>query len=110
MFMKLGSIQKTSTSVSITNISSLIYLSIDQKTPDTYTEIGKNGMVVFDGVNSFTINNNDGIVMKSMKSPDEGNEFAVTNILGNGFYGIKVSPDGIFFCNGTRTWKKWDPS
>ena len=26
------------------------------------------------------------------------------------FYGFKVTQDGIYYCNGSHSWTKWNPS
>lgn len=57
--------------------------------------IGKDGIIVNTDKNTFILNN-DGTVLKSGTK--------------SRFFGIKVTPSGMYFCNGGNTWSTWNPS
>ena len=67
-------------------------------TPSTYTEIGKDGIVVYDGMNALKLDS-AGVEMRARKTEN-----------GSSFYGWKVTSSGIYYCNGGTTWTQWTPS
>ena len=75
---------------------------INNTIPDGYTEIGKNGLVTYNGQNLLACYDK-GIEMKTRIKSGQ-------NILTNNFYGFKVTPDGLYYCNGGTEYKKWTPS
>ena len=66
--------------------------------PSTYTEIGKDGIVVYDGMNALKLDS-AGVEMRARKTEN-----------GSSFYGWKVTSSGIYYCNGGTTWTQWSPS
>lgn len=56
--------------------------------------IGKDGIIVNTDKNTFILNN-DGTVLKSGTK--------------SRYFGIKVTPSGMYFCNGGNTWRPWEP-
>lgn len=66
--------------------------------PSTYTEIGKDGIVVYDGINVLKLDST-GVEMK-----------AKTGVGSNSFYGIKVTSEGMYISNGGTEWLGWFPS
>ena len=93
--MEEGSINSSSNN--IRSLEGLIKVNIDQKQPDTYTEIGKNGIVVYDGINTFKLDKS-GVEMKSY-----------TSFNSDKFFGWKVTSSGIFYCNDSNVWTQWKP-
>ena len=74
-----------------------IKISNNDAPSHTYTEIGKNGIVTYDGTNSFRLTEN-GIEMRS-NIPESNN-----------FYGIRITNQGMYYCNGENKWVVWNPS
>lgn len=73
-------------------------LKIDVKNnnvPKKYTEIGKDGIIVYDG-NNILACYKDGVEMKSLISNNES------------FYGVKTCSDGLYVCNGGSSYVTLD--
>ena len=85
------------TTTIIKSLSGFTKYSIEQKKPDTYTEIGKDGIIVYDGINVMKLNS-DGVEMKSKKEESSAD-----------FFGWKVTSGGIYYCNGGSSWTQWNP-
>ena len=83
---------------SIGSLLGLISATVDQAKPPTYTEIGSNGIVVYDGIHILKIDSN-GIELKAKKS-----------VGSDSFYGIKITSSGMYFSRGNNSWRDWDPS
>lgn len=69
-------------------------LTVSKNTlPATYTEIGKNGMISYDGKNVLC-NSESGVTLRSNKSGDPQR-----------FYGIRVDENGIYISNGIKRYR-----
>lgn len=76
----------------------LFDINITQDIPDTYTEIGKNGIITYNNGTAMMVDNN-GFIVKARKS-----------LSSDAFYGIKINKNGMYFCNGGTSWRSWEPS
>ena len=83
---------------SIGSLLGLINATVNQAQPSTYTEIGSNGIVVYDGIHVLKVDSN-GIELKAKKS-----------VGSDSFYGIKITSSGMYFSRGNSSWRDWDPS
>ena len=78
-------------------MSGYIKATVNQNRSQTYTEIGKDGVIIYDGINFLKLHDSAGVEMVSRENFNSSN-----------FYGWKVSSDGIYYCNGGTDWVKWD--
>lgn len=85
-------------SAGLRSISGLINAVVDQATPSTYTEIGRDGIITYDGINSFRLTS-EGVEMR-----------AKTSSTSSKFYGIKVTKNGMYIGNGGSSWVLWNPT
>lgn len=95
--MEVSSIQAAA-ATTVKSIAGLLKASVNQKQPSTYTEIGKDGIVVYDGTNVLRLDSS-GVVM-----------MAKTSTGSSKFYGLKVTKDGFYLCKNGDSWREWDPS
>ena len=91
-----GSIRYSS--AGLRSISGLIKANVNQAKLSTYTEIGKDGIVTYDGTNSLRLTS-EGIEMRSNSSSSSSK-----------FYGIKITSGGMYYCNGGSSWVAWNPA
>ena len=85
-------------SAGLRSISGLIDANVNQATPSTYTEIGRDGIVTYDGTNSLRLTS-EGVEMRSNSKSSSSK-----------FYGIKITSGGMFYCNGGSEWVAWNPA
>jgi hypothetical protein len=74
-----------------------VSLDIENNKPSIYTEIGKDGIIVFTGNTLLTCNTKE----VEMRADKERIGLAIPK-----FYGFKVTPTGIYYNNGSANYKK----
>lgn len=86
------------TATAIQSLVGYIDVTVNQNAPATYTEIGKDGIVVYDGTNILKLDSS-GVEMKAKSS-----------VGSDKFYGIKVTSTGLKLCKNGTSWVSWNPS